>query len=295
MKILLIGGLGFLGTALRHKLRARGHDVKVLDIVPGHDSIRCDVAEYRQVKDVFDAHRFELVYHLAAEFGRHNGEEHFETLWKTNVIGTKNIIKMQEQRGFKCVYFSSSEIYGDYDGLMSEDVIPGPLMNDYAMTKWVNEQQIRNLNWEWVIVRPFNIYGAGEVYHRFRSVYSTFIYNLLKRNQIIVYPGHTRSSMYITDFVYPVANIADNFFSGNIYNIGSGVNHTIEELADVCLKYTKRAKNLVSYRKNPEPQTVLKKNVDLRRAKKDLGLKCEISLDRGIRMMAKWMKEYYGL
>lgn len=295
MKILLIGGLGFLGTALRAELLSRGHDVKVLDIVPGHDSIRCDVAEYRQVKDVFDRDRFELVYHLAAEFGRHNGEEYFETLWKTNVIGTKNIIKMQEKRGFRCVYFSSSEIYGDYDGLMSEDVIPGPLMNDYAMTKWVNEQQIRNLNWEWVIVRPFNIYGAGEVYHPYRSVYSNFIYNLLKRNMIVVYPGHTRSSMYITDFVKPIANIVDNFISGSIYNIGSGENHSIEQLAEICFKYTGAGEHLAHITPMPEPKAVLKKNVDLRRAKKDLGLKCEVSLEEGIGRMTKWMKEYYGL
>ena len=63
---------------------------------------------------MFQKEKFDLVYHLAAEFGRMNGEHFFETLWKSNVIGTKNIIQMQIKHKFRLVFSSSSEIYGDY-------------------------------------------------------------------------------------------------------------------------------------------------------------------------------------
>ena len=64
-----------------------------------------------------------MVYHLAAEFGRWNGEDYYENLWMTNAIGTKNVLRMQEREGFQAVYFSSSEVYGDYSGTMREEVM----------------------------------------------------------------------------------------------------------------------------------------------------------------------------
>ncbi len=65
----------------------------------------------------------------------------------TNAVGTKNMIRMQEQCRLRLIAFSISEVYGDYDGVMSEDVmdtVPIKEMNDYAMTKWVNDVQILN-------------------------------------------------------------------------------------------------------------------------------------------------------
>ena len=72
------------------------------------------------------------------EFGRWNGEDYFENVWWTNAVGTKNILRMQERERFKAVYLSSSEVYGDYESVMSENVL-GTVeikqMNDYAMSK----------------------------------------------------------------------------------------------------------------------------------------------------------------
>src|SRR4030095_2332747 len=87
----------------------------------GHFYLRGDVGEYRQMERVFDRVAFDFVYHAAAEFGRSNGEDFYETMWRTNAVGTKNLIRLQEARRFKMVVFSSSEIYGDWDGLMLED------------------------------------------------------------------------------------------------------------------------------------------------------------------------------
>ncbi len=297
MRILITGGLGFIGTALKKELESRGHDVEALDIISSPDSIRCDVAEFRQVQDVFESRvDCDLVYHLAAEFGRHNGEAHYETLWKTNVIGTKNIIQMQLKYGFKCVYFSSSEVYGDHPGKMHEEVIPGKLWNDYAMSKWVNEQQALNSRCSSIIVRPFNVYGPGEKYHLHRSVYANFIYRLLRGENIMVYAGHKRGSIFISDFVRTVANIADrNHFNHKAYNVGYNQRHTIERLAEICVKHTKASKKQIKLSTLREPMTVIDKKIDVRRAVADLGHKCEISLDDGIKLTVKWMKEYYGL
>ena len=61
---------------------------------------RCDVGEFRQLERVFETlGPFDYVYHCAAEFGRWNGEDFYETLWQTNAIGTKNVIRLQERLG----------------------------------------------------------------------------------------------------------------------------------------------------------------------------------------------------
>ena len=129
MKILVTGSKGVIGSYLTKMLADRGHQVLGIDLHHGAGEIgwehemsksffgysRCDVADFRQLERIFEkAGPFDFVYHTAAEFGRWNGEDFYEQVWRSNAIGTKNIIRLQEKHGFKLVHFSSSEVYGDY-------------------------------------------------------------------------------------------------------------------------------------------------------------------------------------
>tara|TARA_B100000287_G_scaffold2289_1_gene2265 strand:- start:862 stop:1809 length:948 start_codon:yes stop_codon:yes gene_type:complete len=315
MKILVTGVLGVIGSKLEEILTIRGHEVFGVDLfhtnrVYGHglgkvsddNYFRCDIGEYRQIKDVVDYVKPDLVYNCAAEFGRWNGEHFYEKVWKSNAIGTKNIIRLQEERGFKLVHCSSSEVYGDYEGVMYEDVLdktPIVQMNDYAMSKRVNEMQVRNsreqFGTESVLVRFFNTYGPGEWYHPFRSVNCLFTYNLLHNRPITVYKGHSRTSTYIYDSVRTLANIADNFMDGEVYNIASDQEHTIEHLAELLVKYTKASYKLVNYRDHNEILTTKHKHVDTSKSVKDLDHKNTVSLEEGVWETVQWMKEHYRL
>ena len=105
-KIFVTGGSGFIGTNLVNELRSRGHKVIVCDLLNHElkDYIRCDVRNYRQIQRVFEKFGpFDYVYHLAAEYGRWNGEDYYENLWETNVIGTKHMIRLQEEHKFKMI------------------------------------------------------------------------------------------------------------------------------------------------------------------------------------------------
>src|SRR3972149_471306 len=249
VKILVTGSKGVIGSWLTKLLLKKKYDVYGFDLIhdpreagweqqmnvtPANYS-RCDVSEFRQVERYFIKYGpFDFVYHTAAEFGRWNGEDYYEQLWKTNVIGTKHIIRLQEQLGFKLIHFSSSEVYGAYNGLMVEDIMDKTeikQLNDYAMTKWVNEMQISNSRKlhkkKTVIVRLFNTYGPGEWYHAYRSANSKFCYSALNNLPIIVYRGHKRTSIYIQDACLALTHIVPNFKDGEIYNIGGNKEHTM--------------------------------------------------------------------
>jgi dTDP-glucose 4,6-dehydratase len=269
-------------------------------LAPGY--ARCDVGEFRQLERLFEqSGPFDYVYHCAAEFGRWNGEDFYEALWHTNAIGTKNIIRLQEKYRFRLIHFSSSEVYGDWPGLMVEDVMDQheiKQMNDYAMSKWVNEMQIRNSTLqsgtESVVVRLFNTYGPGEYYSPYRSVNCRFLYCALTNTPWTVYRGHSRTSTFLADTVKTLANIVSNFKPGETYNIGGDQLHTIEELSNVVIKVTGASPRLVNFQES-EILTTKNKKVDVSKAIRDLNHRDTYALEEGMRITADWMRNAYNL
>lgn len=309
-KILITGSRGVVGSWLDKILKEDGHDVFGIDLMHAEGEVgfehqmadtkftyaRCDISEMRQLERIVDKIQPEFVYHCAAEFGRWNGEDFYEQVWRTNAIGTKNIIRLQEKYKFKLVHFSSSEVYGDYDKIMCEGVMddtPIKQMNDYAMSKWVNEMQINNSRikhgTETVIVRLFNTYGVGEWYHPYRSVNSKFCHHALNGLPVTVYRGHYRTSTYLYDTCRALANIVKNFKDGEIYNIGGTEYHDIETIVDIIWEYTGADRNLIKYR-DSEVLTTRSKLVNIDKAVKDLGLTSTVKLKEGIIKTINWMK-----
>jgi dTDP-glucose 4,6-dehydratase len=309
MKILVTGAAGNIGTNLCNELRSRGHKVIGCDLynTEREDYIRCDVKHYRQLEKVFnDLGKFDYVYHLAAEYGRWNGEAYYENLWMTNMIGTKNILEFQTKLGFKMIFFSSCEVYGDYTGFMTEDVmIDNKIsdtfqMNDYAITKWAGELMCKNATTmfgnEIVRVRPLNCYGPYEHYTPYRGFIPKFIYLSLTNKPYTVFEGHKRIIDYVEDSCFTFANISDNFIPGEVYNVGGKVEWEmdIKEYSDIVLNITGGNYDLVTY-KESENFTTKIKTVDFSKAIKDLGHDPKIDPHEGIRRTAEWMKSSYGI
>jgi len=301
--ILVTGGRGFIGTNLTNELRSRGHEVWTCDLLQGEDPrhIRADTGVYQQMESIFRKHRFDFVYHLAAEYGRWNGEDHYDNLWQTNVIGTKNILRLQEQHPFRMIFFSSAEVYGDYDQLMSEDVmerVPIKQMNDYAITKWAGELQCLNhaamFGSETVRVRPVGCYGPHEYYSPYRGVIPIFVYSALTGSKFTVYRGHKRIFDYVEDTCRTFANIVENFKAGEVYNVGSREDWVIgiEELAEIVLEATGASTSLAEY-KGEEGFTTRVKVVDFSKARRDLKHDPRVDIREGVRRYIAWARKVY--
>lgn len=301
MNILVTGGKGVVGSYLVKELESRGHRVWLCDIKHSHEQnyYRCDVSKYRQLLKIFENTSFDYVYHLAAEFGRWNGEDYYEDLWMTNVVGTKNMLLLQEKFGFKMIFASSSEVYGDYQDIMSEDImekIEIKQMNDYAISKWVNEMQIMNSELmsknKIVRVRIFNTYGPGEYFSPYRSAICIFAYKALHDLPYTVYLGHKRASMYINDCAIALANIIDNFQAGEVYNIAGVEVHEIKLVSDMILDYLDKDDQKVNY-VDKERFTTRDKTPDITKTIKALNYKPTVSLKEGIPRTIEWMKKVY--
>ena len=85
-----------------------------------------------------------------------------------------------------------------------------------------------------------------------------------------VYEGHNLTSTYITDMVFTLANIAERFKSGEVYNIAGQSYHDIKTASDLILKAAGKTDKLVTYSEG-EPFTTMHKKVDGSKAVRDLG------------------------
>jgi len=251
------------------------------------------------VERLFEDNSFDFVYHAAAEYGRWNGEDYYENLWLTNAVGTKNMLRIQEKKKFRMIFFGSAEVYGDYDGVMSEDVmdkVPIKQMNDYAIAKWVNELQIMNsaamFGTETVRVRLFNVYGPGEHYTPYRGWIPKFIYKALHNEPYTVYLGHKRTLEYVKDVCRTLANIIDNFKPGEVYNLGGDQQYEVKDVSDLILKNLGKSDSLVTY-KEAEPFTTRIKTPDSSKAKREIDFKLTVPVEEGMRKTVQWFENLY--
>lgn len=294
MKIAVTGHLGTVGRPLIGVLRAQGNQVTGIDIRHDVDGVRADIAEYRQLERALP--NVDLVYHLAAEFGRHNGEDFYEQVWRSNVTGTKNVLRLQRERGFKLIFASSSEVYGERaDPVLHEGLALSPLMltNDYAISKLVNEAQIANARKQWgaqtMVLRFCNVYGPGEYYSTYRSVVCLFIYRALMGQPYDVYDGW-RVFQYIDDMIGTLARAAENFIDGETINLAGQEYHSIAALSDEISKHLPTQPVMHAL----EPFNVTRKFPSIEKARTLLGHDPTTPLDVGIARTVEWMRSVYS-
>jgi dTDP-glucose 4,6-dehydratase len=301
VKILVTGSQGTLGKPLVNELLSKGHKVVGADLIHAPGDLRTDVAEYRQVERTFAEVKPDVCYHLAGEFGRINGNNYYEQLWRTNCLGTKNMIEACIKHDTHLIFASSSEAYGHladkgtlHEGLL--DSTTPHFHNEYALTKFTNEQQIKTAiprGLEATILRFFNVYGPGEYYSDYRSVICLFIYRAIKKLPVTVYSKTYRSFLYIDDWVRTVVNVLDSAVpNGSAYNIGSSEVCNIAKMYSMVCEEVGQSGDLTLI--DNEESNIVQKIPSLVKAREVLGLQNTVELREGIKRTVAWMRKIYG-
>lgn len=230
---LVTGGAGFIGSNLVDKLVDRGVKVEVWDCLStGKKENVNPKATFRMVKcqaDLFTHESFDVIFHLAAEARIQPSFHQPVMTCESNVIGTVNMLEFAKRMNAKFVYAGSSSFYHD------------PYVNPYSWSKWIGEEACKMYHTVWgtkcSIARFFNVYGPR---HLETGAYATVIgiFERQKRNnEALTITGNgeqRRDFTHVFDIVDGLVGMAEHDSgSCDIFNLGTGRNYSINELAQL--------------------------------------------------------------
>lgn len=237
MKILVTGGAGYLGSVLIPKLLARGHQVRVIDIgyfglshlkglQPQVELIRGDLRQVRSdrnfARELISG--CDTVIHLAAISNDPSAELHPELTDQVNFQTTAVLAEEAKAKGIRFLFSSSCSVYGEADGLLTEDGEVNPL-TVYAVSKVKSDQMLADLadpNWSPISLRNGTLFGYSPRM-RFDLVINIFsLYGVLK-NKITVFGdgAQWRPFLHVGDCARAFIHFAENPPSGRrcVFNI----------------------------------------------------------------------------
>ncbi len=212
MKLLIVGGAGYIGGVTAHLAKAAGHDVTVFDnlstgrpynVPKGAAFIHGDVTHHPDVTAVFKQHAFDAVMHFAAKILVPESMKQPYEYFLTNTGGALTVIDEAAQAGVKAYIFSSSAAtYGEPASTpVSEDAPTNPV-NPYGASKLLTEQLLHSYeithDLQWVALRYFNVAGAYDGVGTDYPYVSHIIPSLLAKTR-----EHAPIQMYGNDYDTP--------------------------------------------------------------------------------------------
>jgi nucleoside-diphosphate-sugar epimerase len=226
----------------------------------------------------------DVVFLLAATVGRMVCEQAGSLAVSTNVAGVNNVLQLCKRARARCIFFSSSEVYGPNCDPMDEvHSVPQPA-NRYALTKWLGEQLVeyeaRTSGLRAVTLRPCMIYDEHETVGEHRSAMIRFVSNLAHGRPIEVHRGSARSWLHVSDAVRAIEAAArvDEYA---VINIGHPEVVPMAELAEMIRAELNASPELVITTELP-PQMTLIKRPTLDRQRRLLGIEPRIGIAEGV-------------
>ena len=298
-KVVVTGGAGFIGSYVVKALLEDGCNVSVVDnlllgrrenVDPRATLHVFNICDLDSLKKVFTESSF--VFHLAAIPSVPYSIEHPEETHKANTDGTHNILLAAKEARVKRVIFSSSSaVYGEVNSIPIAESVPVTPLSPYGLHKYIGEEYMklfsRVYSVETISLRYFNVYGEGQ---RSEGAYVPVVAKfldarLLKQPMTITGDGlQTRDFIHVRDVAR--ANVctmkAEGVFSGEVINIGSGENCSVNAIADMV------GGERVHIPPRFEPKNTL---ADVTLAKKIIAWKPQIFLKEGIISL----KKAYGI
>jgi UDP-glucose 4-epimerase len=273
MKVLITGGAGFIGSHLAEHLLSHGCAVTVIDdLSTGSLGNIAHLRRYGDFNFVHDTvtdvaamsnlvRQCDVIYHLAAAVGvRLIVEQPVRTI-KTNVHGTETVLELAREGQKKVLIASTSEVYGKSEAVPfheDDDSVLGSTMFprwSYACSKAIDEflalAYYRQYGLPAVIVRLFNTIGPRQT-GQYGMVVPRFIEKAMAGVPIEIYGDgrQTRCFCYVGDVVKSLTALMDvPNAGGQVFNIGSNEEVTIEQLADkiIALTNSSSVKKFISY------------------------------------------------
>lgn len=314
MRLLVTGGAGFIGSNFilywlnkfkkdyivnLDALTYAGNlnNLKSIENSGNYKFVKGDIGDYKAIKKLIIDEKIEIIVNFTAE--SHVGRALFdpEIFVKTNILGVQMLIEAARQAKVKRFHqISSCEVYGDMDfddkGAFKETDPYVPKTPYNATKAGINlliMSYFHTFGFPATISHCTNNYGP---YQFPEKIIPRFITQALENNELTLFKSsnNKREWLHVLDHCRAIDLIIHKSEAGEIYNVGSGVEKSIEEIADIILEKLNKPKSLKTYIED-RPGHNKRYLVDCAKIKSKLGWEAKYDFNQGIKETIKWYQE----
>jgi len=310
-RIFITGGAGFIGTHVVSRLidrnqivvydNLRRNSIKDTDLLshPNLTLVVGDVLDFPKLRD--SVQDCDIVLHMSAIAGINTVIRSPTTTMEVNILGTHNLLKAIQphiKNIVRFVYFSTSEVFGSFayrsEEKHSTNLQPvGEARWTYAVSKLAGEHLTNSYYVEFglpvVLLRPFNVYGPGQVGE---GAIHVFIKRAINNDPIEIHGDgdQVRSWCYIDDMVDGIMLALEKEAAiGNVFNIGDPLGTlTIRSLAEKVIRLANSQSQIVHVPKNYVDVELRIPNIQ--KARGLLGYQPNVDLDTGLSRTIEWYR-----
>jgi dTDP-glucose 4,6-dehydratase len=322
-KIIVTGGLGFIGSNLIELLLKKNYSVVNIDKINYSSSfyntlefvknskykfIKCDINNKTKLSQIIFKYKPVCIFNLAAETHVDRSIDSPENFIKSNILGVFNLLEVfkkysKKNRKTRLVHISTDEVYGDILKGRSHEKFPYKPSSPYAASKASSDHlvfsYVRTFKIPAIITNCSNNYGPKQ--HPEKLI-PKLIYNILNNKSLPIYGNgkNSREWIYVKDHCEALVKVFQKGKIGEFYNIGSNKNlNNIE----ICKALIKVAKNAIPIGSNIKIQFVkdrpghdIRYAIDSRKILRKLKWKTKVSFEKGLEKTFLWYlnnSDYY--
>ena len=316
-KVILTGGLGFIGSNLVELLIKKNFYVINLDKISyssnfynvkdfkknkNYKFIKCDINNKSKIYKILKKEKPSALFNLAAESHVDRSIDSPYSFIKNNIVGVYNLLEAvkdyyNDNKRFKLIHISTDEVYGDIIKGRTKENYPYRPSSPYAASKASSDHLVYSYYHTYklpiIITNCSNNYGPKQ--HPEKLI-PKIIYNIINNIDIPIYGDgkNSREWIYVKDHCYALLDVLKKGKIGEFYNIGS--NENINNI-DICKKLFKVFKkfNLKSKSKikfiNDRPGHDRRYALNSNKIIKGLKWKRKIKIEEGLNQTVKWYLE----
>tara|TARA_B100000953_G_scaffold208399_1_gene171988 strand:- start:608 stop:1621 length:1014 start_codon:yes stop_codon:yes gene_type:complete len=319
-KILVTGGLGFIGSNLITKLLEKNYKVLNIDKVSyasnfyntkdfsrnkNYKFIKCNLNNLKKLQQIINKYKPSGIFNVAAETHVDRSIDGPKNFIDSNIIGTFNLLEVirNYKSKIKIVHISTDEVYGDVIKGRSNENDPYKPSSPYAASKASSDHlvysYVKTFNIPAIITNCSNNFGPRQ--HPEKLI-PKLIYNILNNNNLPIYGKgkNSREWIYVGDHCDALIKVYKSGKLGGFYNVGSNYNidnlTVVKKLLYIAKKKINLGKNVKIKFVKDRPGHDMRYAIDSNKIKKELNWKPKVNFMTGLTKTFDWYKnnqKYY--
>ncbi len=315
-KIIVTGGLGFIGSNLIELLLKRKYfvinidkvtyssnfyNVKNFNSLKNYRFIKCDIGNKKKIKDIFFNYKPKCIFNLAAESHVDRSIDDPKNFIQSNIVSVFNLLEnfkiFSKKYKSKLIHISTDEVFGDILKGRSSENYPYNPSSPYAASKAASDHLVssymRTYKIPAIVTNCSNNYGPNQ--HPEKLI-PKLIYNILNNKSLPIYGKGTNSRewLYVKDHCEALYTVFKKGRIGEFYNIGSNKNLSNLEVCKNILKVSKKLIKLgdkvkISFVKD-RPGHDVRYALDSKKIRNKLKFRPKINFKAGIKYTFEWYK-----